>query len=187
MLLGTERALREFVLQRNNFTCEKCEGNVYLEVHHIIPRVEDPSLILESDNTMLLCKACHTKEHVNRRRIVGKTTKLEIEETCSIDVEDLKVFGDKFIDVLKDLVALKKENDELYSTNGDLEFYIEDLKREIEFIADANNLEDVRKLKVQANGNIMLSKRMLDYTVLSNSTEVDVFLGKDFISIKRSK
>lgn len=46
--------------------CEKC-GDVGIEVHHIIhltpQNVSDPNISINQENLMLLCNACHNKEH----------------------------------------------------------------------------------------------------------------------------
>ena len=39
--------------------CQVCSKNSSLEVHHIIPFYEDPSLELEPENLVTLCRRCH--------------------------------------------------------------------------------------------------------------------------------
>jgi len=54
--------------------CQSC-GNAGKHVHHIIPITElnknDPSVTLNIDNLILLCKACHSEIHQNSA-CVGK-------------------------------------------------------------------------------------------------------------------
>ena len=58
------RGVREVFLMKHPM-CEGCGSFVKLEVHHIVPFHEDPSLELEPNNLMTLCRrkkygiSCH--------------------------------------------------------------------------------------------------------------------------------
>jgi len=57
--------LRQIVLKRDNYTCQKCGKfeNVRLHCHHIIPHVNSPLETNDPDNCITLCKNCHKKVH----------------------------------------------------------------------------------------------------------------------------
>uniref|UniRef100_A0ABX1PPT7 Putative HNH nuclease YajD n=2 Tax=Aromatoleum anaerobium TaxID=182180 RepID=A0ABX1PPT7_9RHOO len=63
--------LRRETLVRDNYTCQECGdknrqgrgSRIQLEVHHIIALCEDPSLALDPDNLITLCRSCHYKTH----------------------------------------------------------------------------------------------------------------------------
>jgi len=57
--------LRQLVLERDNYTCQKCGKyeNVKLHCHHIIPVINSPMEANDSDNCITLCKECHMKVH----------------------------------------------------------------------------------------------------------------------------
>lgn len=55
---------RQFIFQRDNYTCQKCNqkgGN--LEAHHIKPFNLFPKLRLQKDNGITLCLICHKNLH----------------------------------------------------------------------------------------------------------------------------
>ena len=56
------------VIERDNYTCQlkdfTCDGG--LELHHIIYRSEDKSLINEPSNCIMLCNAHHRLVHSNK-------------------------------------------------------------------------------------------------------------------------
>jgi len=56
------RLWREFVFERDNYTCQEC-GNkgIYLEPHHIIPIRESISRVFDINNGIALCRPCHQK------------------------------------------------------------------------------------------------------------------------------
>ena len=61
--------LRKLVLERDNWTCQKCgknkKDNLELELHchHILPLNEDPIQSADIDNCITLCKDCHNEVH----------------------------------------------------------------------------------------------------------------------------
>ena len=61
--------LRKLVLERDNWTCQKCGKSkeeypeLELHCHHIFPLNEDPAGSADIDNCITLCKECHQKIH----------------------------------------------------------------------------------------------------------------------------
>lgn len=57
---------REAALMRDKYLCVKC-GSPASDVHHIIhitrENVNDPSVTLNQENLISLCKDCHNREH----------------------------------------------------------------------------------------------------------------------------
>ena len=78
--------VREEVILRAKGRCEVC-GKPGTEVHHKIhltlDNVDDPSIALNLDNLLLLCKECHNKMH---GRVNGKQTKYKLTEDVDLDV-----------------------------------------------------------------------------------------------------
>ena len=93
--------IREYVLYRDNHTCQYCKkNNVVLNVHHIVTRKTGGD---RPDNLIILCEKCHSKYHkgkikldvkikdnfktetcmsIIRKRIIGELRKkFEVEET----------------------------------------------------------------------------------------------------------
>ena len=61
--------VREYVLYRDNHTCQICKGrsrDSVLEVHHIIPRPEGTD---RPDNLITLCQTCHRKLHAGKLKV----------------------------------------------------------------------------------------------------------------------
>lgn len=62
--------IREGVLQRDHYTCQRC-GKPAQEVHHIIhlseDNINDPNITINGKNLESLCHDCHSKEHVKDR------------------------------------------------------------------------------------------------------------------------
>jgi hypothetical protein len=60
---------RKSVYERDNYTCQMCDkpSNGDLQCHHILPVKDYPLLIVDIDNGITLCEACHRsikgKEH----------------------------------------------------------------------------------------------------------------------------
>lgn len=57
----------EVLLERDR-KCEICHPEISLHIHHIIYRVDAPSLTFDKENLIILCKKCHTKIHNNDKR-----------------------------------------------------------------------------------------------------------------------
>jgi 5-methylcytosine-specific restriction endonuclease McrA len=56
--------LREFIMERDNFTCQDCSVfsmSIGLDVHHIIPLHKGGKN--EEKNLITLCHKCHKKRH----------------------------------------------------------------------------------------------------------------------------
>lgn len=52
------------VFERQEFRCADCGAeNKPLEIHHVIPRHENPDLAFDIDNVVALCKDCHKLRH----------------------------------------------------------------------------------------------------------------------------
>jgi 5-methylcytosine-specific restriction endonuclease McrA len=59
--------LRQIVLKRDNYTCQKCDkSEVELHCHHITGVKQNPIESADIDNCITLCKRCHKEVH-NRR------------------------------------------------------------------------------------------------------------------------
>lgn len=57
-------ALRKLVLERDDWTCQKCgTKKVELHCHHIDPVVNNPIESADMDNCITLCKSCHKYVH----------------------------------------------------------------------------------------------------------------------------
>jgi 5-methylcytosine-specific restriction endonuclease McrA len=57
--------LRQMVLLRDNYTCQKCGSEVSLHCHHIWPLNESPITSADMDECITLCKSCHKEIHMN--------------------------------------------------------------------------------------------------------------------------
>jgi hypothetical protein len=58
--------LRQMVLERDNWTCQKCgrtTEEVELHCHHIFPLNESPIESADVENCITLCKNCHKEAH----------------------------------------------------------------------------------------------------------------------------
>ena len=60
------KQVREYVMMRDNYLCRHC-GAPATEVHHIKhlepDNIMDPSITLNPDNLVSLCRDCHFEEH----------------------------------------------------------------------------------------------------------------------------
>lgn len=58
--------VRDYVRKRDRYICQGC-GAIGEEVHHKIhlspDNIKDPTVAINPDNLILLCHACHMKEH----------------------------------------------------------------------------------------------------------------------------
>jgi hypothetical protein len=58
--------LRQMVLKRDNYTCQKCEEkDVELHCHHFTGVEQNPIESADLDNCITLCKDCHKGVHKN--------------------------------------------------------------------------------------------------------------------------
>ena len=55
--------LRQMVLERDNWTCQKCGSTKSLHCHHLKGIHWEPLESADVDMCMTLCKSCHIKEH----------------------------------------------------------------------------------------------------------------------------
>ncbi|MEA3340239.1 MAG: HNH endonuclease [Chloroflexota bacterium] len=58
--------LRQLVLKRDNYTCQKCGATTetaQLHVHHIIPYAQNKMQANDPDSCITLCKSCHKEVH----------------------------------------------------------------------------------------------------------------------------
>ena len=55
------QSLNEFVMERDGYKCVKCDSDINLVVHHIIPLVRRGDNSVENLET--LCEKCHIKIH----------------------------------------------------------------------------------------------------------------------------
>jgi N6-L-threonylcarbamoyladenine synthase len=84
---------REYVLYRDNHTCQYCKkSNLVLNVHHIISRKTDGN---RPDNLITLCKKCHDKYHKGKIRLNIEIKNNFKSETC------MSIIRKKIIDELK--------------------------------------------------------------------------------------
>lgn len=62
------RRLRLYILEKNNYICEKCHGLATI-VHHIEwiteANLHDPEVTLNESNLMAVCHECHNTIHHN--------------------------------------------------------------------------------------------------------------------------
>lgn len=59
--------LRQLVLKRDNYTCQKCyKNNIELHCHHITGILQNPIESADMDNCITLCKKCHKEIHKNK-------------------------------------------------------------------------------------------------------------------------
>jgi len=56
--------LRQIVLERDSYTCQKCGDNkAALHCHHITPATQNPGFADDPDSCITLCKTCHKEVH----------------------------------------------------------------------------------------------------------------------------
>jgi len=55
--------IRQMVLKRDEYTCQKCSSIDELHCHHIYPVATDPLLSADIDNCITLCVECHKEVH----------------------------------------------------------------------------------------------------------------------------
>ena len=47
--------------KRDKFKCRKCGSKIKIQVHHIRPYHNNPSLLSDVNNLISLCKSCHVQ------------------------------------------------------------------------------------------------------------------------------
>jgi 5-methylcytosine-specific restriction endonuclease McrA len=57
--------LRQMVLERDNYECQKCGSELALHCHHIYPLNESPITSADMDECITLCLTCHEEVHMN--------------------------------------------------------------------------------------------------------------------------
>jgi 5-methylcytosine-specific restriction endonuclease McrA len=67
-------SLKPEILERDNSMCVLCSSSSNLHCHHIVSVMDNPHLLLEPTNLVILCKECHYKAHNN-----GKYTTINLE------------------------------------------------------------------------------------------------------------
>ena len=78
--------LRKLVLERDNWTCQKCGANkddditVTLHCHHIDPVKNNPIVSADMDNCVTLCKACHKEVHKQKGCRTSDLAKCKIKD-----------------------------------------------------------------------------------------------------------
>lgn len=58
---------KEKVLERDNYTCQKCGSKEDLVAHHITHFADNVNLRFEEHNGITLCRACHKEVHKNEK------------------------------------------------------------------------------------------------------------------------
>jgi len=53
------RRIRKVVVAMDNSLCQLCGSDIKLEVHHIIEKGKNPTLVFDVTNMITLCKKCH--------------------------------------------------------------------------------------------------------------------------------
>lgn len=51
------------VLERDDYTCQRCGANTCLDAAHIIARSQAPQLRYDTRNGITLCRSCHQRFH----------------------------------------------------------------------------------------------------------------------------
>lgn len=74
--------LREMVLERDDYTCQKCESKDSLECHHIKPVAYDPIESADMDICVTLCEDCHKKVHQLSGCTIGEIRENSVLQEC---------------------------------------------------------------------------------------------------------
>jgi len=56
-------SLRQLVLKRDDYTCQKCCSTEYLHCHHTVPATQNPMTANDPDCCVTLCRDCHKAIH----------------------------------------------------------------------------------------------------------------------------
>ena len=66
--ITVSKATYDIVLSESNYKCALCGSFMFLELHHIVYRSENKSLIDNPDNCIMLCSNCHRLVHSNKKK-----------------------------------------------------------------------------------------------------------------------
>lgn len=66
--ITVSKATYDIVLSESNYKCALCGSFMFLELHHIVYRSENKSLIDNPDNCIMLCSSCHRLVHSNKKK-----------------------------------------------------------------------------------------------------------------------
>lgn len=64
------RQWKKKVLNRDNYTCQKCGEVEKLQVHHVVPWSKNPFSRTDIQNGITLCVDCHAEEHTDHRNLI---------------------------------------------------------------------------------------------------------------------
>ena len=65
------------ILERDNYTCQKCGATSHLNVHHLVYDSGRKAWEYPNDKLITLCERCHAIEHKTTRPYVGEVYKYE--------------------------------------------------------------------------------------------------------------
>lgn len=88
----------ELIDQYSNCMNSECSNTYDLQVHHIVPVYQDPSLAFEDSNIVLLCGECHKQEHSRQDWQGGTYLFGNIEIVESIEYRGVEMTYDLEID-----------------------------------------------------------------------------------------
>jgi len=74
--------LREMVLERDDYTCQKCGSTDNLKCHHMIPVAYDPIESVDIDVCITLCEKCHKEAHQLPGCTIGDIRKNSVLQEC---------------------------------------------------------------------------------------------------------
>lgn len=63
------KKIRDYVLQRDNYSCRSCNKSDFIEVHHVVPR--STSRNHHPENLVTLCYKCHGMIHTGYLTVVA--------------------------------------------------------------------------------------------------------------------
>lgn len=99
---------REAVLNRDNYTCQKCGAkNTKLEVHHIIFRSQGGTD--DENNLITLCENCHSRLHKGEFTLNKKPKKMNLKYTTHMNIIRSQLFK-VYPDAIETFGFVTKEN-----------------------------------------------------------------------------
>ena len=79
------------ILDRDKFSCVLCKSSLVLYCHHIKPvKICSPEEIIDTNNLITLCKACHKLAHAGDYRKIDDTLAEQFREYIKLINEDFK-------------------------------------------------------------------------------------------------